>query len=738
MQVLKEISDQFNLCATIMSDPRLMREQPALVARQFSAAMLKIELLRAYLIKPVKDGERFDHWMDETIIDAGIRRLVTLVLKRHLAPLLAEKMPKVFEKELNKDLEGENVILREIREVNCAASLVLLYYYLLWHVTLIRLNGETYPCQAETKVPWESDEDFKGFWSALPNGNEILELRTISKAKAKPAAFPQNTLVESLLVDAGNIPHKRVTNLVTVYRSIIHQIKRYPLQDEGGRGPWWVAHHDGGAADLRSATFATCHVTTAEKILSDLTLFGKTISLFNLQDDVQKWDHMYTEFEVRSDDIEKGDLRTLKPKEALYRYRLIDVLTTAPHSKQLHMLHRCAIHDYGSTALMMDISKSLLNLEAIHHTSELEKFVLLFVAQSLFAEHPFLEEINQAPGRNGNQSGQHKSEFIAETLGPFKKAITLEADTFKHVTVDQLAGYYVGSRQHDLVNVNHQYLALPFLDRTNGSFLYKLQHICAIDKKPEIIAISILQPMLRNSLFVTSFSDSAVRLLEKTKCHRLFPGGSYIVPIKQCDERMDMSMLHILRVSKEAVKPDGYINDSESPVPRERKISHKTVLEIIKSERVELQRYTSSLKEFSKFPGFSWPVKFEGGTQNNFSQFTRVRAITKAVPAVGESVYALASRFDEVAEKLPKLMSGAGPAAANAGPIGEAENGVRLAAEAAVAIKADADRAEAAAKNAATSAGEAKAFAETAATSAGAADEAKKAAEAAVDKLPKV
>ena len=712
MQVLKEISDQFQLCASVMSDPLLMREQPATVARQFNAVVPKIEMLRQYLVRPVREGERIDHWMDASIIDAGIRRLVVLTLKSHMAPLLGEALlPEVFKEWLNREVEevygSENLVIREIKEVNCTASLVLLYYYLAWHLMLIRINVAAYPCQKDTKSPWETDDDFASFMNSLPNERQILETRNVEhehndnvtekrevdnvKKGGRTKRFVTGDgIVKKVPVASGEEEREnnsgkgggrgfeagvmtdaaitgetsqstRLTNLISVYRTVIHNVRYDKSNPED---VWWILkQREEGEENFDETAISACHATVAMKMMLEAIMFQGVRSMFNLQGDIRKWKDMCSDFEIRSDDIEKDDddIRTIKPKEALYRSKLIDILFEMPYCQPENVDTRkaifqfCSIHDYGSTTIMMDICISLMKMYRLMkvQSAELEKHMLLFITQSLYKEHPYREFINGLRAKTGNLSEQHKAKFISDTLGSFKKAITLNQATFSTIAVDQLAGYYWGSKPDDTENVNHQYLATTDLDGSGGfiSIMYKLQKACLTPQKDvPMICISILQPMLRNSLFVTTFSDSAIKLLERMKCHRLFQDTSYSCKLNDDDQaKNDIALLRALSNGAEHESSDDNLIPGGPPNPEPRRLSHKTVLGFIKFERAELQRYTSSLRDFTKYPGFSWPVFDADKRLNNFESFTWVRNITKSSPPIRDSVYILASRANDAA-----------------------------------------------------------------------------------------
>ena len=352
MQVLKEITDQFQLCASVMSDPLLMRDQPATVARQFNAVVPKIEMLRQYLVRPVRDGERFDHWMDASIIDAGIRRLVVLTLKSHMAPLLGEGLlPEVFKEWLNREVEevygSENLVIREIKEVNCTASLVLLYYYLAWHLMLIRINVAAYPCQKDTKSPWETDDDFESFMNSLPNERQILETRNVEhehndnvtekrevdnvKKGGRTKRFVTGDgIVKKVPVASGEEEREnnsgkgggrgfeagvmtdaaitgetsqstRLTNLISVYRTVIHNVRYDKSNPED---VWWILkQREEGEENFDETAISACHATVAMKMMLEAIMFQGVRSMFNLQGDIRKWKDMYLDLETRSDDM---------------------------------------------------------------------------------------------------------------------------------------------------------------------------------------------------------------------------------------------------------------------------------------------------------------------------------------------------------------------------------------------------------------------------------------------------
>jgi hypothetical protein len=124
--MLKSISDQFQICAALMNSPIIMRNNPGAISDAFHAAMRKIEQLRSCLERPKPMGaETFDKWFDVSIIDGGLKRMVELVLLRHMLPFVKE-LPEIFHKIpedggiMNKGgtFTDENGNIENLQEVN--------------------------------------------------------------------------------------------------------------------------------------------------------------------------------------------------------------------------------------------------------------------------------------------------------------------------------------------------------------------------------------------------------------------------------------------------------------------------------------------------------------------------------------------------------------------------------------------------------------------------------------------
>ena len=202
-RVEDEIIKELHLCAALMSDPLIMLEQSGMVADHFVSAMNKIETLQEFLRPPNHLCERHN-WMDSSVLTKGVKRMVSLVLTKHMEPLRwmtpkqlheaelrndgmvktqRNSAPLVFERIFSKDgrkhSRDETLVSREIKEINCMASLVLLHYYLHWHVLLILLNYRTHPCVEGREQEADQRLNVDRLLKRLPGFYDTFELRPI-------------------------------------------------------------------------------------------------------------------------------------------------------------------------------------------------------------------------------------------------------------------------------------------------------------------------------------------------------------------------------------------------------------------------------------------------------------------------------------------------------------------------------------------------------------------------------
>jgi hypothetical protein len=286
--VLLDIGDQMRLCAALMSDPDLLRNQSHVVTSQFKVAASRIEQLKTFLEKPAKAVSADKPWFDKTVLD-GVYKLVDVTLRRHLRPLMqGYKFPVVFEHELKEvhEVSGEHLLVREIKETNCVGAVIVLYYLLTWHLALIILNRRNHPACYADVVHDDDDEDgfdFDGLLlSKLPKRKDLLELRRfgdglIDLTRKEDGAGPvlNTKALESGLFDFPNRDSKstlkkRRTPAVDVFRQVID----FQFTDDGKN-----------YADISKSIHSLLGLCISTK----LNLFAGVVSTFDPQDDVEKW-----------------------------------------------------------------------------------------------------------------------------------------------------------------------------------------------------------------------------------------------------------------------------------------------------------------------------------------------------------------------------------------------------------------------------------------------------------------
>lgn len=681
MPVLKEISNQFRLCVALMNDEHVMQHQPAVVADHFNAAMCKIEQLRRFLRKPDK---QHDHWVDESILDAGMKKMVSAVLNKHMEPLRSNTFPEVFARDLGQwndgeDPVGENDTEREIKESNCMGAIVLLYYYLCWHVLLILLNGKAYPCSKRSAL-WESELDFVSFFRDMPTEMDMFELRYMCKLKlAKWDKKCVETLPSSIMVDRDYMQYvkneegikSRKTPLIAAYKSALFEARK---ADDPSY--WWQKKTNAAGESFDFAQFS--RAITSLVIEKRLALFGSVLSTFDAQDDVQKWRDMYLDIETQSgdtnqDEDDDDDDSKFKSNTKVYKHRLAKILKNTPYSDNLAAFKanakEAAIYDYGSATLMMDVSRAYLK------AMEFIGVLLQSESQAETLEVSFLQFVLNVHTKNMNVAALEALENADRVSNTFRKFVKTMINQRKSiinhdiphnaVMVDGLAGYYWGSRPSVGEGVNHMYLAWPDITKTDLDVLRAMQTLClqnASKISKEQITFSHIQPAVRNSLFVSTSVASLKKLLDVLKCHPALPN---------LDRNIQLS------ISPCAGDFNAYFYDKKAadPVwsnvtPSKEPMNQSKALKLLDREAAELEKRMTEASSFRKYPGVSWPVKIgaNGTMGTNFVCFEYVRPIPKIVPSLSDSAYGVRMVMEELRDGARNAAARAAAAAAPAGP----------------------------------------------------------------------
>lgn len=670
-----EIVRQLHLCAALMSDPLIMLEQSGMVADHFDSAMKKIETLQEFLHPPRDPCER-NNWLDSSILTKGVKRMVGLVLAKHMEPLrwmtpkqLREAelrgdgtvktqrnsapliFERIFDKEARKRPGEESLISRDIKETNCMASLVLLYYYLHWHVLLILLNYRIHPCIGGNESRVDQRLNIDKLLRELPKFSDTFELRPIRSffAANKGAADSDGISDESSDDDgssgdespdreenessirkeegvgdnqSGTLPKNGKAAFDASIASVQNQVRKW-IEDEMYIGYFSSIPDDdmfSEDSDLKKTTSkkqregcvlgifrAVMGMTSHPKIESlhnvsalmavsigpidnnaetvrdtylnennyrdaclavlsskitkarcfstimDTNICYGAFSVYNLQDDTQRWFDMYTPSEIRTTTGTPDELAEeygIQITQSKYRPRLAEVLNNWPYGPESKGLFKAGkpqlgakwlcILDFTSSSLMMDISRSFLKLHEIIHELKkgqkdhdiIKKKLFVFMTQTFAVNKQigkFLKTAMDVITPISHQTNAVKYRWVSVPTGNHRQSSIFNDSMFYNYTLDEIAGLYWGSRVSSLTNLNHRYFAWPCAERGGyKSVLNLVQFMLNNDKvgTDEIKTFhTFMEAGLRNSLFVQPVSESLLLLIDKLQCVPFFDGS---------------------------------------------------------------------------------------------------------------------------------------------------------------------------------------------------------------------
>ena len=356
--IVEDITAKIQTCASLMSDPHILRFHSPLVASAFTTAFNSIEQLQTFI--PPKAEKLCEcgaqTLVDSSIINNGIKHLVSLTLKKQLEPLI-KPLPKIVSKDFKAfkqaphAAEDENIVEREIKEANCMASIVLLYYYIQWHALLIFINSKVKGTQDRLE-----DETLLATIAKLPRGNNLLELRHLNTSfKNEPAtgdpdgerkktydALEATGALENFMSSDQHTktPYlNRKTKLVTLYRRAIEKIMSTDQPNT--------------QLPTADTLVATIDQVRNEYAYNHALLFGGVFSSFHAHEGTQKWEDMFKKLQVQAQDKDNNI--------AVFETQLKKILSNSPYSENFDTFMDNAvplcIHDYNSSTLMLEITK---------------------------------------------------------------------------------------------------------------------------------------------------------------------------------------------------------------------------------------------------------------------------------------------------------------------------------------------------------------------------------------------
>ena len=657
-----------------MSEPSTLRTQSERVANQFVLTARRIDRLKVFMQRP-KDQPSDKRWLDKSILQ-GVDHLVDKALKRHLMPLYKSyEFPTIFDKGNAlgvKDGDDENLTIREIKETNCMGALILLYYSLLWHMVPIVLNRKENPSGICPDDDIPTPPVLSGLLEQRGVAILLSEMTDAQFKSTMDLKLIDNCMIDPFCYPNETVPKRRISSAVRGFRktlSIFHAV-----------------YTDDTSADVDLPDDSYLNCMTADCIISNMEMFGGVISTFNIQGDVSRWEDMYKVFEVQSNSEDE-----VNRNGVVYEYRLIDVLKAPPYHPAgdddgfLVKAARCAIYDYGSVSLMVDISKSLLMLKKVLNGVLVGNDDGITFSEIACLQHYTINQrletelkgyISGTRGRlERDKTKFHSCKYINLTPSWNRSVCTLDSalsfgvDSSHAFMIDSLAGLYWGCRPCGISDVNHQYLACPSIemDKTIGSkMVYALQKLCKTHINMQLgqFVIEYVVSLHRNSLFVMSESKSLIMLIENLK--RFAPTGlTTTMPPNRLYVDSDFttfytkfrSMSTSSGPSPSSVDPTQALNSQASPQEPNANNTKYSLCESKKAlvdEVTVLQLRIDQAKSvnFQKYPGISWPVRYATG--NNFNSFDEVRSMPKMTRSLQQSADTIADSFGFLNSHLAK------------------------------------------------------------------------------------
>jgi len=780
-----DITKQLHLCVALMSDPLVMLNYPGTVADHFITAQGKIEQLQNFLAIP-NDPCASKKWIGSSILNSGVKPMVNLMLIKLMEPLRwkhpkhwlkhaasaasvegqRNAAPTVFAQEFSGEAHRpcrETEIAREIKESNCMAALVLLYYYLHWHLLLILLNDNLHPCINGTPAYGrldvdrllkhlpaffdtfelrpirgllnrdysasdrgdsqsdcsssdgdgsddESDEDGDDGGEELPDKEVpvdknaaalIYERRrraAISKrmlatgihgrimgivSRVKQSGALTGFMLSLPAVihrgdDAGGggaqgrgqpVRHtKRHSRLINLYRvvlasvsaphtsddirtlSVAHAVTYNGQESEVGTGYDELMVNDKvKEAYMHHLSYRIIQARD-ESTIASLNLCSNTLSVFNLQDNVQRWYDMCKPFEVQSlskkddsDNIDCTRKRFTCVLSELLKLAPYDLLEDAAKKNQLKM---ACIHDFNSASLMMDICGSFLKLHEVISVlrggrpddGAVKQKLMHFFMQTYSSDRALRKvlssHINDASPES--VSFHLNSGAISIPIGNFKKPTVASDESAAHkheMNLFDMAGHYWGARQADLSTVNHTYFAWPYVE-SGGSYqkVTKLvRNMIHSDANVDTIALRfnlVLSAGHRNSLYISSMVPSVLKLIEALECTPLLDGNALKIREKNIIHSTKKSVCDVSRDSATAfLRGDnvlfGALNNAHSPCVYN-SMSIKTIIAELRSEENALSVRIGKARrgEFKLYTPLSWPIVLDDDSDaHNYAAF---------------------------------------------------------------------------------------------------------------------
>ena len=452
--VCEQITAQMDEIAALVSDPVILRKRPELVIKNFQAAVKKVEMLQVHLAKKTSDGKG----LDASVLTCGIQALVQLTMEKLMLPF-KHALPSIvvadFAKKMRTDhtrADSEDLASREIKETNCLAAVVLVYYYLMWHLACIKINRDVFSIHDDAL-----ETQIKSMCENLPTTIDLLEFRNTRAYFATgttPEAQWPDLKKANLQLDV--MPYCSTPALFT--KTKMSQASLLFQQVLALFKSTW-------APKKANVTFGTNAQATGKTLKEQYVhktaeLFGGVFSTMQFQDETEMWAEMKAITEVIAPDHENQQVR--------YSSTLQKTLSAHPYSDDatafLNKAYPLCVYHYAQLPLMIDVCHKMEGLLVFLAAASLDGTGILKMlgldkesvgSTKTIADTLIAHELKKTTPKT------KFSQFVRETPNNARMEPNLIVENA--MTVADIRGYYLFRGPVKSDKSNHVYVGCPYL-----------------------------------------------------------------------------------------------------------------------------------------------------------------------------------------------------------------------------------------------------------------------------------
>jgi hypothetical protein len=507
--VCEQITAQMDEIAALVSDPVILRKRPELVIKNFQAAVKKVEMLQVHLAKKTSDGKG----LDASVLTCGIQALVQLTMEKLMLPF-KHALPSIvvgdFAKKMQVDhslTDREDLASREIKETNCLAAVVLVYYYLMWHLACIKINRDVFSIfddKLETQI--------ESMCANLPTTIDLLESRN-TKAYFKtgttpdvqwPALKKANIQLDVMpyCAEPAHFTKTKMSQASLLFQQVLAEFKTSWAQTKAN-----VTFGTNAQATGKALKERYVH-NTAE-------LFGGVFSTMQFQDETEMWAEMKAITEVIAPDDENQQVR--------YSSTLQKILSALPYSDNatafLTKAYPLCVYHYAQLPLMIDVCHKMEGLLVFLRAASLDGMGILRMlgldaatvkSTQTIAETLIAHELKKTTPKT------KFSQFVRET--PNNARMEPNHIEKTAMTVADIRGYYLFRGPVKSDKSNHVYVGCPYLAFNEQQTMHlKLQELLDKQRTSQTTWGEFVVPLVRNSFQVLLENKSIRQIVSLLK-----------------------------------------------------------------------------------------------------------------------------------------------------------------------------------------------------------------------------